>query len=56
MDNLDLVAQLGLEWISEKVEERFGRLAAWVVTLVLGLLILAAFIAPFVIAYNHLAS
>ena len=53
---MDLVAQLGLEWIYDKVEDRFGRLAAWLATIGLAALILAAFIAPFVIAYYHLAS
>jgi len=33
VDNLDLVALAGLEWLYVIVEDRYGVLAAWIVTL-----------------------
>ncbi len=33
----DLIVTDGLRWLYDKLEQRFGRLVAWLVTLVLGL-------------------
>jgi len=41
---LDIIAQCSFEWIYDKVEQRFGTLAAWIVTLGLFvLLVMSAF-------------
>src|SRR3982751_4413395 len=42
MDILDALAVFGLEWVSDKIEERYGRTAAWWLTLVMCLSFLAA--------------
>jgi hypothetical protein len=33
MDMMHVFSLTGLEWIYDKVEDRYGRVAAWVVTL-----------------------
>jgi TRAP-type mannitol/chloroaromatic compound transport system permease small subunit len=45
MDMLDIVALCGLERVYDKTEDRFGRLAAWLVTTALAVSILAAIVA-----------
>lgn len=40
----DVIAQLGVEWIFHKVDERFGAVAAWLVTLSLFAMIVGAVI------------
>ncbi|HVJ72283.1 MAG TPA: hypothetical protein VM531_12380 [Sphingomicrobium sp.] len=45
MDILDIVALSGLEWVYDKVEDRHGRAAAWLVTLTLAAAMLAAIVA-----------
>lgn len=37
VDKLDIFALSGLEWGYDRVEDRFGRVAAWVVTMALAL-------------------
>ena len=32
MDMLDVLALTGLEWLYDRVEDRYGRAAAWLVT------------------------
>ena len=39
---LDVFAVFGLEWVSDKLEARFGRTVAWWLTLVMCLSFLAA--------------
>jgi hypothetical protein len=41
----DVIAQCGFEWIYDKVERRFGTIAAWLVTLGLFTLLVGAVIA-----------
>ena len=48
MDTLDFFALSGLEWIYEKLEDRFGRAVAWVGTLVLALTLLGVGVAVLV--------
>jgi hypothetical protein len=38
---LDIFALSGLEWVYERVKGRFGRVAAWIVTMALVLAVLA---------------
>ena len=45
MDMLDIFALSGLEWVHDKVEDRFGRAAAWLVTTALIAAILGAVVA-----------
>jgi len=45
MDMLDIAALCGLELVYDKVEDRYGRAAAWLVTIVLAFLVLAALFA-----------
>ena len=45
MDMLDVVALCGLEWAYDKVEERYGTAAAWVVTIAVAALMGGALIA-----------
>jgi len=45
---LDVVALSGLEWVYDKVEDRYGRAAAWVVTTTLALTILGTAVAVFI--------
>ena len=45
---LDKVALCGLEWVYDKVEERYGRLAAWLVTISLAGAMLAVIVAVIV--------
>lgn len=45
MDMLDVVALCGLEWVYDKVAERHGTVAAWVVTVSLAAIMLGAVIA-----------
>lgn len=45
MDMLDVVALCGLEWVYDKVENRYGTAAAWIVTIALAALMLGAIIA-----------
>jgi len=40
VDMLDILAFSGLEWVYDRVEDRFGKAAAWIVTLALALTIL----------------
>ena len=42
---MDIFALAGLEWIHDKVEERYGLTAAWAVTITLIVAILAALVA-----------
>jgi hypothetical protein len=44
MDMLDVAALSGLEWVYDKVEDRYGRLAAWLVTILIAFSILAAMV------------
>lgn len=37
---LDIFALSGLEWVYDRVENRFGRITAWVVTMALALAVL----------------
>lgn len=37
---LDIFALFGLEWVYDRVEDRFGRGAAWFVTIALALAVL----------------
>jgi hypothetical protein len=48
MEMMDIVAWCGLEWVYDKVEHRYGRAAAWLVTLTLGVAFLAACVAVLV--------
>ena len=48
---MDVVALLGLEWIYDKVEDRYGRLAAWFVTIGLAALILGAVVVLIIAAF-----
>ena len=41
---LDIAAEAGLEWVYDKVEERYGRAAAWVVTITLAGAMVAALV------------
>ena len=45
MNMLDLVAVCGLEWVYDKVEDRHGTAAAWLVTIALAAIMLGAIIA-----------
>ena len=45
---LDIFALSGLEWVYDRVEDRFGRAAAWVVTITLALAILGIAVAVLV--------
>ncbi|HUE80028.1 MAG TPA: hypothetical protein VMN38_10410 [Sphingomicrobium sp.] len=45
MDTLDIFALSGLEWVYDKVERRYGRVAAWLVTVALAGLFVAAIVA-----------
>lgn len=38
---LDILALSGLEWLYERVEDRYGRGAAWAITLTVGLSVIA---------------
>lgn len=49
MDMLDVVALCGLEWFYDKVEERYGRAAAWLATFTVAIAVLAAIVA-FIVA------
>src|SRR5260221_14703996 len=40
VDMLDIFALSGLEWVYDRVEDRFGRVAAWFVTMTLALAVL----------------
>ena len=42
---LDVFALSGLEWLYDRVDDRFGRVAAWVVTMVLALALLGIAVA-----------
>jgi hypothetical protein len=42
---LDIFALSGLEWVYDRVEDRYGRRAAWVVTMTLTLTILGVAVA-----------
>jgi len=42
---LDIAALMGLEWAYDLVEERYGRAAAWVVTITLAGAMIAALVA-----------
>jgi hypothetical protein len=42
---MDIVALAGLEWVFDKVEDRYGLAAAWVVTTALALAFLSAIVA-----------
>ncbi|WP_309662622.1 hypothetical protein [Sphingomonas sp.] len=42
---MDIVSLLGLEWLYDKVEGRFGQVAAWLVTIVLTVAVLGAIVA-----------
>ena len=42
---LDIVALSGLEWVYDKIEKRYGRAAAWVVTTVAAAAFLVAMVA-----------
>ena len=42
---LDIFALSGLEWVYDRVEDRFGRVAAWVVTMALALAVLGIAVA-----------
>jgi Na+/proline symporter len=35
MDMLDVFAVFGLEWVTDKIEDRYGRTVAWCATLVI---------------------
>lgn len=48
---LDVVALMGLEWVYVKVEERYGRAAAWVVTITLAVAMLAAGVAILLVIF-----
>jgi hypothetical protein len=48
MDMLDVVASCGLEWLYDKVEERYGTAAALLVTIALVALTLGAIIAAII--------
>ena len=48
MDMADIGVLAALEWIYDKVEQRFGKLAAWVVTLGLTAVIVAAIAAALI--------
>ena len=37
---LDIFALSGIEWVYDRVEDRFGRAAAWFVTMALALAVL----------------
>jgi len=39
---LDIVALSGAEWVFDRVERRYGRAAAWVVTLALAAVVIGA--------------
>jgi hypothetical protein len=45
LHGLDVVALCGLEWLYDKVEERHGTIAAWLITIALAAIILGAVIA-----------
>jgi hypothetical protein len=49
MDMLDIVALLGLEWVFDKVEDRYGRAAAWIVTTGLAVAFLGAIVTALVV-------
>ena len=42
---LDIVALSGLDWVYDKVEKRYGRAAAWVVTIIAAVAFLVAMVA-----------
>jgi hypothetical protein len=42
---MDIVSLLGFEWIYDKVDARFGPVAAWLVTIVLTVALLGAGVA-----------
>ena len=48
VDNLDIIALCGLGWVYDRVEDRYGQATAFVVTLVLGITILAILVAALV--------
>ena len=56
MDMLDIVALSGLEWVYDKVDDRYGRAAAWVVTTVLAFSVLAAMVTVGVTFFRWLYS
>jgi hypothetical protein len=42
---MDIVSLLGFEWVYDKVEARFGQVAAWLVTIALTVALLGAGVA-----------
>ena len=52
MDMADIGILAGLEWIYDRVEERFGKLAAWLVTLGLTSAIFAAIVAAVIYIFR----
>lgn len=38
----DIVVNSGLEWVYDAVEDRFGRAAAWIVTIMTAVAVIAA--------------
>jgi len=56
MDMLDGLALCGLDWVYDKVEDRYGRAAAWIVTTVLAFSILAAMVTVGVTFFRWLYS
>ena len=51
MDMLDLFAESGLEWVYDRVEERYGRVVGWVVTMTLGIVMVAALIGALAVIF-----
>ena len=52
MDMADIGILAGLEWIYDRVEERFGKLAAWAVTLGLTAAIVAVIVAALIYIFK----
>ncbi len=51
MDMMDVVAACGLEWLYDKVEKRYGKAAAWCVTIFLTAVFVAVCVG-IVLAFN----
>jgi hypothetical protein len=44
VDMLDILALTGLEWLYDRIEDRYGRRAAWLVTSALALAIIGVLV------------
>lgn len=53
MEDFDLLAFAGLDWLYDRIEDRYGRGAAWLVTFAAGLSVIAIPVLVLVIALRR---